>query len=88
MAGAVRFDVPPNRNRPRRAAIIGTAFVLLLAVASYLIYHSFQQVSPPPDARGPRGAFWPLRPRATTVSTMSGQPGGPGGRPPERQSRV
>ena len=47
MAGAVRFDVPPNRNRPRRAAIIGTAFVLLLAVACYLIYHSFQQVSPP-----------------------------------------
>ena len=42
--------MPSNRTRPRRAAIIGTAFVLLLAVASYLIYHSFQQVSPPPVA--------------------------------------
>jgi hypothetical protein len=39
--------VPPNRTRTRRAAIIGTALVLLLAVASYLIYHSFQQVKPP-----------------------------------------
>jgi hypothetical protein len=39
--------VPPNRTRPRRAAVIGTALVLLLAVASYLIYHSFQQASPP-----------------------------------------
>ena len=47
MAGAVRFDVPPNRTRPRRAAVIGTALVLLLAVACYLIYHSFQRVSPP-----------------------------------------
>ena len=51
-AGAVRFDVPPNRTRPRRlavrrSAVIGTAVVLLLAVAGYLIYHSFQQVSPP-----------------------------------------
>ena len=42
--------MPPNRTRPRRAAIIGTALVLLLAVASYLIYHSFQQVKPPPVA--------------------------------------
>jgi hypothetical protein len=50
---AVRFDVPPNRTRPRRAVIIGTAFVLLLAVAGYLIYHSFQPVSPPPVALFP-----------------------------------
>ena len=39
--------MPPNRTRPRRAAVIGTALVLLLAVACYLIYHSFQKVSPP-----------------------------------------
>jgi len=44
--------VPPNRTRPRRravrrSAVIGTALVLLLAVVGYLIYHSFQQVSPP-----------------------------------------
>jgi len=50
-ARAVRFDVPRNRTRPRRravrrSAVIGTAIVLLLAVAGYLIYHSFQQVSP------------------------------------------
>ena len=45
--------MPPNRTRPRRAAIIGTALVLLLAVASYLIYHSFQQVKPPPVALFP-----------------------------------
>jgi hypothetical protein len=45
--------VPPNRTRPRRAVIIGTAFVLLLAVAGYLIYHSFQPVSPPPVALFP-----------------------------------
>jgi hypothetical protein len=44
--------VPPNRNRPRRAAVIGTAFLLLLAVAGYLIYHSFQQVSPAVAAPG------------------------------------
>jgi len=45
--------VPSHRTRPRRAAIIGTALVLLLAVASYLIYHSFQPVSPPPVALFP-----------------------------------
>jgi hypothetical protein len=45
--------VPSNRTRPRRAAIIGTALVLLLAVACYLIYRSFQQVSPPPAAVAP-----------------------------------
>ena len=39
--------MPPNRTRPRRAAVIGTALVLLLAVACYLIYHSFQKISPP-----------------------------------------
>jgi hypothetical protein len=44
--------VPPNRNRPRRAAVIGTAFLLLLAAAGYLIYHSFQQVSPVVAAPG------------------------------------
>jgi hypothetical protein len=55
-AGAVRFDVPPNRTRPRSSAVrssavrssavIGTALVLLLAVAGYLIYHSFTKASP------------------------------------------
>jgi hypothetical protein len=45
--------VPPNRTRPRRAVIIGTAFVLLLAVAGYFIYHSFQPVSPPSVALFP-----------------------------------
>ncbi len=44
--------MPPNRNRPRRAAVIGTAFLLLLAVAGYLTYHSFQQVSPAVAAPG------------------------------------
>ena len=44
--------MPPNRNRPRRAAVIGTAFLLLLAAAGYLIYHSFQQVSPAVAAPG------------------------------------
>jgi hypothetical protein len=43
--------VPPNRNRPRQA-VIGTAFLLLLAVAGYLIYHSFQRVSPAVAAPG------------------------------------
>jgi hypothetical protein len=38
--------VPSNRNRQRRAAAIGTAFLLLLAVAGYLLYHSFRSVSP------------------------------------------
>jgi hypothetical protein len=50
--------VPPNRNRPRRAAIIGTAFLLLLAVAGYLIYHSFLRVSPiaaPPGCQAGSG---------------------------------
>ena len=56
MGGAVRFDVPPNRTRPRSSAVrssavrssavIGTALVLLLAVAGYLIYHSFTKASP------------------------------------------
>jgi hypothetical protein len=45
--------VPSHRTRPRRAAIIGTALVLLLAVAGSLIYHSFQRVSPPPVALFP-----------------------------------
>ena len=44
--------MPPNRTRPRPAAVIGTALVLLLAVAGYLIYHSFQQVSPVAAAPG------------------------------------
>lgn len=44
--------MPSNRNRPRRAAVIGTAFILLLAVAGYLVYHSFQSVSPVVAAPG------------------------------------
>jgi hypothetical protein len=44
--------VPPNRNRPRRAAVIGTVFLLLLAVGGYLIYHSFAGVSPVVTAPG------------------------------------
>jgi hypothetical protein len=36
-----------KRRAVRRSAVIGTALVLLLAVAGYLVYHSFQQVSPP-----------------------------------------
>ncbi|MDQ2816384.1 MAG: hypothetical protein M3Z75_32220 [Actinomycetota bacterium] len=44
--------MPPNRTRPRLAAVIGTALVLLLAVAGYLIYHSFRQFSPLAAAPG------------------------------------
>jgi hypothetical protein len=52
-AGPVRSDdVPPNRNRPRRAAVIGTVFLLLLAAAGYLIYHSFQSLTPAVSAPG------------------------------------
>jgi hypothetical protein len=64
--------VPSNRARPRRAAIIGTALVLLLAVACYLIYHSFQQVKPPPVALFP-GCQAGTGPQA--VSLDAGQAG-------------
>jgi hypothetical protein len=44
--------VPPTRNRSRRLAVTGTAFLLLLAVAGYLFYHNFLQVSPIAAAPG------------------------------------
>jgi hypothetical protein len=71
--------VPSNRTRPRRAAIIGTALVLLLAVASYLIYHSFQRVSSPPVAllpgcqagTGPQAVFLDID-QAGIAATIAG----------------
>jgi hypothetical protein len=44
--------VPPNRARQRRRAVIGTALVVVLAVAGLGVYASFRHVSPSPAAPG------------------------------------
>ena len=69
--------MPPNRNRPRRAAVIGTVFLLLLAVGGYLIYHSFAGVSPvvaaPGCQAGSGGQAIALEPdQAAIAATIAG----------------
>jgi hypothetical protein len=44
--------VPHNPARVRARAIVGTTLVLVLAVAGYAIYHSFQNVTPAPPPPG------------------------------------
>ena len=69
--------MPPYRNRPRRAAVIGTVVLLLLAVAGYLIDHSFQLVSPvvaaPGCQAGSGGQAIALEPdQAAIAATIAG----------------
>jgi hypothetical protein len=44
--------VPHNPARVRARAIVGTALVLVLVSAGYLIYHSFRNVTSPPPPPG------------------------------------
>ncbi len=72
--------MPPDRTWPRRVAVIGTALVLVLAAAAYLIEHISRPVSPPAAAPGCQAG-------TGLQADLARMPTRPTSRPPSRASR-